>query len=133
MDTISVGLWATNLEIPAVSLSAWLDFIEARLAELQQAGFRLLVLPEFACAQWLSFAPAGLSLTQQVPWLAGIAREACARLRPMPARYNVALLPGTMPFALSSGAPRSAICQSRMVVFARRPALLPGQVKPHPQ
>jgi predicted amidohydrolase len=104
METISVGLWATNLEIPAVSLSAWLDFIEARMAELQQAGFRLLMLPEFACAQWLSFAPSSLSMTQQVPWLAGIAREACARLRPLSARYNVALLPGTMPFALSSGA-----------------------------
>jgi predicted amidohydrolase len=104
MNTISVGLWATNLEIPAVSLSAWLDFIEARMGELQHAGFRLLILPEFACAQWLSFAPASLSLTQQVPWLASIAREACARLRPLSARYNVALLPGTMPFAFSSGA-----------------------------
>jgi predicted amidohydrolase len=101
MDTISVGLWATNLEISAVSLSAWLEFIEARMAELQQAGFRLLILPEFACAQWLSFAPASLSMAQQVPWLAGMATEACARLRPLSARYNVALLPGTMPFALS--------------------------------
>jgi predicted amidohydrolase len=105
MDTISVGLWATNLEIPAVSLSAWLDFIEARMAELQQAGFRLLMLPEFACAQWLSFAPSNLPINQQVPWLAGVAREACERLRPLSARYNVALLPGTMPFVLSSDAP----------------------------
>lgn len=102
MDTISVGLWATNLEFTAVSLSAWLDFIEARMAELQQGGFRLLMLPEFACAQWLSFAPAGLALSDQVPWLAGVAEEACARLRPLAARYNVALLPGTMPVALSS-------------------------------
>jgi hypothetical protein len=30
METISVGLWATNLEIPAVSLAVWLDFIDAR-------------------------------------------------------------------------------------------------------
>jgi predicted amidohydrolase len=102
MDTISVGLWATNLEIPAVSLSAWLDFIEARMAELHHAGFRLLMLPEFACAQWLSFAPPSLLMPQQVPWLAAIAREAVARLRPLSARYNVALLPGTMPFPLSS-------------------------------
>jgi predicted amidohydrolase len=101
METISVGLWATNLEIPAVSLAVWLDFIDARMAELQKAGSRLLMLPEFACAQWLSFAPSSLSITQQVPWLADIAREACARLRPLSARYNVALLPGTMPFALS--------------------------------
>jgi hypothetical protein len=102
MDTISVGLWATNLEIPAVSLSAWLDFIEARMVELQHAGFRLLMLPEFACAQWLSFAPSRLSITEQIPWLGDIALEACKRLHPLAARYNVALLPGTMPFAPSS-------------------------------
>src|SRR5262245_56668565 len=103
METISIGLWATNLEIPAANLPAWLDFIEARMAELQHAGFRLLMLPEFACAQWLSFAPEGLSLGQQVPWLSDVAREACARLRHLSAIYNVALLPGTMPFALTSG------------------------------
>ena len=41
MNTISVGLWATNLEIPAVSFSAWLDFIEARMgnSSMQASGF----------------------------------------------------------------------------------------------
>ncbi len=67
METLSAALCATNLEVPASSLEAWAAFLDARMQELQQGGFRLLVLPEFACAQWLSFAPANLALTEQVP------------------------------------------------------------------
>jgi predicted amidohydrolase len=103
METLSVALWATNLEPPVVSLAAWVASVEARLAEAQAAGARLLVLPEFACAQWLAFAPPGLGLAQQVPWLAATAGPALEALRPLPARYGVALLPGTMPFAQPGG------------------------------
>src|SRR3712207_6292903 len=100
METLSVALWATNLEIPAGSLPAWLAFIEARMMEVRAAGCRLLMLPEFACAQWLSFAPAGLPLAQQVSWLASVANEALTALRPLSAKHDVALLPGTMPHGL---------------------------------
>jgi predicted amidohydrolase len=83
--------------------------VEARTADAQAAGARLLVLPEFACAQWLSFAPPGLPANQRISWLASLTGEALAALRPLPARYGVALLPGTMPFAApdhQEGAPR---------------------------
>lgn len=69
------------------------------MAEAHAAGAGLLVLPEFACAQWLSFAPVGLPLDRQVPWLAEVAEEALPALRALPARYGVALLPGTIPVA----------------------------------
>ena len=46
------------------------------MADAQAAGARLLLLPEFACAQWLSFAPVGLPVNQQVPW------PPCASCRP---------------------------------------------------
>jgi predicted amidohydrolase len=98
METISVALWAINLEPPATTLAGWVAGVEARMAEAQAAGARLLILPEFACAQWLSFAPSGLPLNQQVGWLASLTGEALAALRPLPARYGVTLLPGTMPF-----------------------------------
>ncbi|MDQ2696769.1 MAG: nitrilase [Pseudomonadota bacterium] len=102
-ETLTVALWAANLEPPAVSLAAWIAAVEARLAEVQAGGASLLVLPELACVQWLGFAPAGLALDRQVPWLAAVAREAVAALRPLPARYGVALLAGSMPFALEAG------------------------------
>ena len=97
-ETLMAALWAANLELPAGSLAAWTAGVEARMAEAQSAGARLLVLPEFACAQWLSFAPADLAITKQVPWLAALSQEAVAALRPLPSRYGVALLPGTMPW-----------------------------------
>jgi len=100
LETLTAALWATNLEPPTVSLAGWLASVEARMAEANAAGARLLMLPEFACAQWLSFAPLGLPIEQQVPWLASLTEEALAALRPLPARYDVALLPGTMPFAV---------------------------------
>jgi predicted amidohydrolase len=100
LDTLTAALWATNLEPPATSLAGWVASIVGRMAEAHAAGARLLVLPEFACAQWLSFAPAGLAADQQVPWLASLTEEALAALRPLPAQYDVALLPGTMPFAV---------------------------------
>jgi predicted amidohydrolase len=109
METLTAALWAINLEPPATALAAWVASVEARMAEAHAAGAGLLVLPEFACAQWLSFAPPGLPVNQQVPWLASLSGEALAALRPLPARYGVALLPGTMPFAApdqQGGAPR---------------------------
>jgi predicted amidohydrolase len=100
VETITVGLWATNIEPPAASLAAWAALVETRIAEAQAAGAELLVLPEFACAQWLGFAPVGLPLDQQVPWLASLTEPALAALGPLPARYGVALLAGTMPTAV---------------------------------
>jgi predicted amidohydrolase len=88
-----------NLEPITVSLAAWVAGVETRMAEAQAAGARLLVMPEFACAQWLAFAPLGLRIDQQVGWLATITEPALSALRPLVAYYGVALLPGTMPFA----------------------------------
>ena len=104
METLTVALWATNLEPPVTSLAEWAAGVEARMVEAQAAGARMLVLPEFACAQWLGFAPVGLPLDQQVPWMASLTEAALAALAPLPARHGVALLPGTMPFALPGAA-----------------------------
>ncbi|HEX6011394.1 MAG TPA: nitrilase-related carbon-nitrogen hydrolase [Geminicoccaceae bacterium] len=101
LETLTIALWATNLEPPLASLADWTTRVEARMAEAQAAGAGLLVMPEFACAQWLSFAPPGLPAHDQVPWLAGMAEQALSALAQLPARYGVALLPGTMPFAIA--------------------------------
>jgi predicted amidohydrolase len=101
VETLTIALWATNLEPPLTSLADWLARVEARVAEAQGAGAGLLVMPEFACAQWLSFAPPGLAAHDQVPWLAGMAEQVLPALKQLPARYGLALLPGTMPFAIA--------------------------------
>jgi predicted amidohydrolase len=103
VETLNIALWATNLEPPLASLADWTARVEARMAEAHAAGAALLVMPEFACAQWLSFAPVGLAPDRQVPWLAEMAQHALAGLRPLSARYGVALLPGSMPYAVSEG------------------------------
>lgn len=103
METLTVALWATNLEPLTVSLAAWVAGVEARMAEAHAAGARLLVLPEFACSQWLAFAPLDLGIDRQVEWLAAVANPALEALRPLVAHYGVALLPGTMPFTPPGG------------------------------
>lgn len=97
METMSVGLAATNLELPPVSLAAWLAGLESHMAHAQAAGAGMLMLPEFACAQWLGFAPPGLPPAEQPAWLASMAQEAAPGLRDLAMRYNMALLAGTVP------------------------------------
>src|SRR5205085_10655614 len=75
---------------------------ETRMAEAKAAGAQLLVMPEFACSQWLGFAPAGLPIDQQIAWLSALTPAALDGLRPLPSRHGIALLPGTMPFAEQS-------------------------------
>lgn len=98
MDVISVDLWATNLEIADQNLEEWLARVELRLADAAARQVDLLVLPEFCCAQWLSFAPLDLPETQQLEWMSGIALVALDRLRSLSKAYNVAIIPGTVPF-----------------------------------
>lgn len=94
-DTLSIALWATNLEPGLASLDAWAAGVDAMLARAAADGARLLVMPEYASAQWLSFAPA-LAPTEEIPWLARQEGAALERLRPLVARHGVALLAGTM-------------------------------------
>ena len=53
METLTAALWAINLEPPATTLAAWVAGGGGWLTR-KAAGARLLVLPEFACAHWLS-------------------------------------------------------------------------------
>lgn len=98
--TMTVALWAANLARPLNGVEAWAAAVDARMAEARDQGAELLVMPEYASAQWLSFAPAGLEVDREVPWMAGQAEAALAALAPLPARHGMALLAGTMPVAV---------------------------------
>lgn len=61
MEHVSIDLWAANLEPRVQDLQTWLAALEARIAQTAARGGHMLVLPEFACAQWLNFAPADMA------------------------------------------------------------------------
>jgi predicted amidohydrolase len=97
MTRLSVALWATNLSPRLRGIDAWAASVDAKLAEARRAGADLLVMPEYACVQWLSFAPPGTTTQQEVAWMAALVPAALERLRGLAARHGIALLAGTMP------------------------------------
>lgn len=100
MEVFSADLWMANLQEAPDSLESWLDGVEARLTDAAARGASLLVMPEFACAQWLAFAPEGATGSASLGWMGELAPVALDRLSAMVVNTGVALLPGTMPFSI---------------------------------
>ena len=96
-STFRLALWATNIGHPLKDIGEWADMIDARLAEVAGAGAQLLLMPEYAAEQWLSFAPPGLAASAEIPWLAEQSAAALEAIRGLPAKHGVALVAGTMP------------------------------------
>ncbi len=105
IETFSVALWATNLAVPLNGIGAWAARVEERLAAAKAEGADILVMPEYAAEQWLSFAPEGLAPHEEIPWLAARAPEAYAAVAPLATRHGIALLAGTLPVAAESPTP----------------------------
>jgi predicted amidohydrolase len=99
METLTVALWATNLARPVNGIAGWTADVDARMREARESGARLLLLPEYACEQWLSFAPAGLGRDREIAWMAEQGVAALAALAPLAKRHDMALLAGSMPVA----------------------------------
>ena len=102
METLTVALSAPDLEVPLGDLDSWLASVEAGLGAAAASGARVLALPELACMQWLSFAPAGLA--DEARWLAEVADQAKGPLEAMVARTGIALLAGSFPVYSSRSA-----------------------------
>jgi predicted amidohydrolase len=100
---LTIALWAVNLGRPLNGLDAWIADVDAKLGEAAEAGAELLVMPEYACEQWLAFKPEGLALDEEIPWLASLAPAAHERLAEVVPRRRVALLAGTMPWPVDDG------------------------------
>ena len=107
LEHVSLDLWAANLETPTPDLATWLARVEQRLTTAAATGAQMLVLPEYACAKWLHFAPHDLPEAQQLAWLADTGALALPALAAMAARQGVSLLPGTIPHPIDpvGGAP----------------------------
>lgn len=98
LDRLTLALWAQNLAQPLNGLGAWAAQSDARMAEARAAGADRLLLPEYNVEQWISFAPANLPEDREIPWMASLAREALALVAALPAKHDMALLVGSMPW-----------------------------------
>ncbi|SDG36889.1 nitrilase-related carbon-nitrogen hydrolase [Roseospirillum parvum] len=99
-----LALWATNIARPVDSLEAWAALVDERLEQAAKAGAWMLVMPEYASVQWLSFAPGRpLPMAAEIAWMAERADAALAALKPLVERHHVALLAGTLPVAAPNG------------------------------
>ncbi len=96
-ETLTLALWAVNLAKPLNGIGAWAAAVEAQMAKAKAEGAELLVMPEYMSEQWLSFAPEGLAADAEIAWMAEQAEAALAAIAELPARYDMALLAGTMP------------------------------------
>ncbi|MEI4261785.1 nitrilase-related carbon-nitrogen hydrolase [Roseovarius sp. D0-M9] len=97
VEHISLDLWAANLEPVTLNLESWLARVEQRLSNAAKHEVAALIMPEYACAQWLAFAPADLPPLKRLAWLAEMGEDALASMKALSAQYGVALLPGTIP------------------------------------
>ncbi len=138
METVTVALWASNLARPLNGVEAWAAAVDAQMAEAKAERADIFVMPEYASAQWLSFAPEGLAHDREIAWMAEQAPAALAALAPLPARHDMALLAGTMPVADGegdAGRPRHRnrawlmLPDGRVVAYDKL-ALTPGERNP---
>jgi predicted amidohydrolase len=97
-DSLTVALWATNLARPLNGIDAWAAAVDQQMAAAAARGAELFLMPEYASAQWLSFAPGDLPADREVPWMAEQAPAALAAVRPLARKHGMALMPGSMPW-----------------------------------
>lgn len=103
-EHLSLDLWAANLELLTPDLASWLARVELRLADCAARGASALIMPEYACAQWLAFAPPDLAPQARLGWLADVGAGALALMTALCAHYGVSLLPGTIPHRVTGAA-----------------------------
>ncbi len=95
----TVALWAVNLANPVNDAEEWFARVRTQMRAARDAGADLLVMPEYACEQWLDFAPPGLTEDREIPWLGEVAVSSLPRLAALVEETGLGLLPGTMPHA----------------------------------
>lgn len=96
-DSLRAALWIVNLAPSLASLDAWRAQLEARIRQARAENVELLVLPEYACEQWLSFAPGDLQATSEIAWMAAQAEAAVQIAGTLAQEHGIALLAGSMP------------------------------------
>jgi predicted amidohydrolase len=98
-ETVTIGLWATNLAEPIDSLDHWIDRAAHRIEEAAASGVDLMVMPEWVASHFLAFAPKGLTPAGEVQFMASQAAKALAGLADVVWSTGMTVLAGSMPAA----------------------------------
>ncbi|MEJ8474526.1 nitrilase-related carbon-nitrogen hydrolase [Roseibium algae] len=132
MQDYAVALWALNLGFAPDGCEAFAAHVEARMREARDGGAKLLVLPEYAVEACLSFKPAGLKPTEEMDFLAKVGLDLLELLRPLPAKYGVSLLAGSMPIARGAGHSNTAVLLTAdgREIRQDKMSLTPGEMDP---
>lgn len=101
-ERLTAALWSTNLAVALSGLEAWAAAVDVRMAEARRRGAELLIMPEYASAQWLSFAPPDLPAAEEIAWMAEQAPAALEAIAGLPEKHGMALLAGSMPWAVGA-------------------------------
>lgn len=109
MSDYPVALWSYNLSRAPESVGAFAEQIEDGLRRAAASGAKLVMLPEYLVECCLAFKPAGLPPAQEMAFLADVGIELMPLLAPMPERYGVSLLAGSMPVKTPEGITNTAV------------------------
>ncbi len=109
MTDYPIALWSFNLSRAPASVAAFAAQIEEGMQRAAGEGAKLLMLPEYLVECCLAFKPEGLLPDQEMAFLADVGTDLLAILAPLPARYGVSLLAGSMPVQAPAGFTNTAV------------------------
>ncbi len=127
-----IALWSLNLGFAPSSMTDFAAHIEAKMAVAREEGARLLMLPEYAIEAALAHKPAGTNPTDEIAFLADAGVELVELLQPLPEKYGVSLLAGSMPVAAGSGFTNTAVLLTAdgREIRQDKLSLTPGETDP---
>lgn len=98
--TFSLASWVLNLAHPVASCEDWIGMVKEALAESKAKGMDMLLFPEYACEQWMKFAPADIKPTGELAWMAGqaLSHNVIDKLQEAVKETGVALAAGSIPW-----------------------------------
>ena len=94
-ERFTAALWALNIGKPVNGVAGWAALVEEQVKRAAEQGCDLLLMPEYASKQWLSFAPADVTHKTEVAWMADQADAALAAISGLAEKYGIALHAGT--------------------------------------
>jgi predicted amidohydrolase len=109
MSHFPIALWSFNLGRAPASVAAFAGQIEDGMRRAAEDGAKLLMLPEYLIECCLAFKPDGLRPEEEMAFLADVGAELIPLLEPLPKRYGLSLLAGSMPVKTSAGITNTAV------------------------
>ena len=108
MTDYPIALWSFNLSRAPASVEALADVIDEQMRKSAQAGARLIMLPEYFIECCLAFKPSGLPPDREMSFLSDVGVELLKLVAPLPQKYGISVLLGTMPVKSEGGITNSA-------------------------